>query len=140
MPSWRNWSRTLKHRGLAAKYRPSNLGELQRDVRDARSRRLKLRAVGSGHSWSQLGLPGSNAAILRTDKLDRLLDVDHAAMTVRRRGHQGGGAGAIDRIDGDARGQIEPHHFKIVSLRLPHEPGHADGQSPFFQLAGRFAS
>jgi L-gulonolactone oxidase len=78
---WTNWSGTVQYRGLDDVYRPQSLGELQHAVKDAVRRGLKIRAVGSGHSWSQLGLPPQNGALLLTDRLNRVLRTDAARGT-----------------------------------------------------------
>ena len=77
---WSNWSGTVRYSGIRKVYRPQTLGELQAAVRDAAGQGLKVRAVGSGHSWSQLGLPEGGALIL-TDRLNRFLRTDAAQGT-----------------------------------------------------------
>jgi L-gulonolactone oxidase len=55
------------------------LDELKAAIREAAQKGLKVRAVGSGHSWSQLGLDPRQGAIVLTDRLNRVLDIDKAA-------------------------------------------------------------
>ena len=83
MASWRNWSEETEYRGLEV-YRPKDLQELQEAVRDAAvTKGLQVRAVGAGHSWTHIGLPGQGAALIETDKLNRVLEFDDNDMTVR---------------------------------------------------------
>jgi len=78
---WTNWSGTVRHTGIRKVYRPQTLGELQAAVRDAAAQGLNVRAVGSGHSWSQLGLPAQSGALILTDRLNRVLRTDLAQGT-----------------------------------------------------------
>lgn len=87
MARWQNWSEETEHDGVRL-YRPRTLQELQGAVRDAAvDRGLQVRTVGSGHSWTSIGLrkgPGAadRAAIILTDELDGVLEVDRDEMTV----------------------------------------------------------
>lgn len=83
---WINWAGSVVHDSLTNIYTPSTKDELKGCIRDAAARGLKIRAVGSGHSWSQLGLDTDNSAIITTDRLNRILEIDRAAQTVRVEG------------------------------------------------------
>lgn len=71
MAKWENWAETVRHRDLAKVYEPHDVEELKANVREAAGNGWKLRAVGSGHAWSNLGLPdGEQGAVIVTDHLD----------------------------------------------------------------------
>jgi len=55
-------------------YRPATLAELQAIVRTAEADRTTVRAVGSGHSWSDVAL--TTGYLVRTDRLSQPLEVD----------------------------------------------------------------
>lgn len=80
---WRNWANSVRHENLEAIYRPTTLPELKANVKEASERGWKLRAVGSGHSWSNLGLPPSRGAIIQLDKLDQLIGVNGNVVEVQ---------------------------------------------------------
>ena len=74
MAKWQNWARTVKHTGLEKVYEPKNLNELKSAVKQAANRGWKLRAVGSGHAWSNLGVPSRcGGAVILTERLDKIL-------------------------------------------------------------------
>lgn len=74
MSKWQNWARTVKHTGLEKVYEPKNLSELKAAVKEAANKGWKLRAVGSGHAWSNLGVPSRcGGAVIQTEKLDKIL-------------------------------------------------------------------
>lgn len=74
MAKWENWAKTVKHTGLEKVYEPKNLNELKAAVKDAAAKGWKLRAVGSGHAWSNLGVPSRcGGAVIVTEKLDKIL-------------------------------------------------------------------
>ena len=83
MAEWKNWARTVRHSDLKKVFRPNNPRELKSNVKEATGKGWKLRAVGSGHAWSNLGVPGRcRGAVIRTDKLaeftplsDKLVEV-----------------------------------------------------------------
>ena len=77
--TWKNWAETIIYRRLEKNYHPDSLKELQDDIEDAGSRKLKVRAVGSGHSWRQLDLNETKGAIIRMDKLDKISEVEQAS-------------------------------------------------------------
>jgi FAD-linked oxidoreductase len=77
---WRNWAGD--QRCLPARIeRPGGRGELIEAVARASREGLTVRAVGSGHSFTDAACTGG--ALLRLDRLDRLLDVDRESGLVR---------------------------------------------------------
>ena len=95
MARWRNWARTVDQTGLEKIYNPGSRAKLQADVNDAAKRKLKLRVVGSGHAWSNLGVPRRcGGAVLKTDKLTKFLKTTsdsaevEAGITVRNLNNQ----------------------------------------------------
>ena len=76
---WRNWAGDQRCVPAAIE-RPASLDQLQAVVRRAGERGLRVRAVGSGHSFTEIAL--SDGVLVRLDRLDRILDVDHDAHTV----------------------------------------------------------
>jgi L-gulono-1,4-lactone dehydrogenase len=74
MAKWENWAKTVKHTGLEKVYKPKNLKELKSAVKEAAGKGWKLRAVGSGHAWSNLGVPSRcGGAVILTENLDKIL-------------------------------------------------------------------
>ncbi len=70
MAEWTNWAETVCHPDLAKVFEPKSLDELKDNVKEAVQKGWKLRAVGSGHAWSNLGLPpGKKGAVILTDQL-----------------------------------------------------------------------
>jgi FAD/FMN-containing dehydrogenase len=55
-------------------YRPATLAEVREIVRTAEADGATVRAVGSGHSWSDVAL--TTGYLVRTDRLSRPLEVD----------------------------------------------------------------
>jgi len=96
MAQWTNWSGETRHQDIKL-YAPATRQELIDAVNDARARDLKVRVVGSGHSWCNVGLrtdgegpdapvpnepdnhdegPFEGGAVILTHGLDRIVDVD----------------------------------------------------------------
>lgn len=71
---WRNHTGNQSVEPLRI-YRPGTLEELREIVRTARDDRTTVRAVGSGHAWSDVAL--TTGYLVRTDRLNRPLEVDH---------------------------------------------------------------
>ena len=71
---WRNHTGNQSVEPLRI-YRPGTLEELQEIVRTAERDRTTVRAVGSGHAWSDVAL--TTGYLVRTDRLDRPLELDH---------------------------------------------------------------
>ena len=57
MAEWSNWAETVEYEHLERKYKPETLEELKACVKEAVRNNWRLRAVGPGHSWSNLGVP-----------------------------------------------------------------------------------
>ncbi|MGH9319240.1 MAG: FAD-binding protein [Vicinamibacteria bacterium] len=79
---WQNWSNSVRHPDLEALYRPRDLQELKANVKEAAANGWKLRVVGSGHSWSNLGLPATGGAVMQLDRLDAVLGVEGQVVEV----------------------------------------------------------
>jgi L-gulono-1,4-lactone dehydrogenase len=77
---WTNWAGD-QHCVPAAIERPASLDELQTVVRAAAARGQRVRAAGSGHSFTEIAL--TDAVLVRLDRLDRVLDVDREGATVK---------------------------------------------------------
>ena len=71
---WRNHTGNQSVEPLRI-YRPGTLEEVQEIVRTAERDETTVRAVGSGHAWSDVAL--TTGYLVRTDRLNRPLDVDH---------------------------------------------------------------
>jgi len=77
---WRNWAGDQAC--LPARVeRPAGRGELVDVVARAADEGLTVRAVGSGHSFTDVACTGG--AMIRMDRLDRILDVDFEAGLVK---------------------------------------------------------
>jgi hypothetical protein len=70
---WRNHTGNQSVEPLRI-YRPATLAELREIVRTAEADRATVRAVGSGHSWSDVAL--TTGYLVRTDRLGDPLEVD----------------------------------------------------------------
>ncbi|GAA5176305.1 D-arabinono-1,4-lactone oxidase [Pseudonocardia eucalypti] len=82
-PEWRNWSghvRAWPVRVVA----PANVDEVAGAVKDAVRDGLRLKAAGSGHSFSEIAAP--DGLQLRLDRLARLVRVDTATGLVTAQG------------------------------------------------------
>ena len=77
---WTNWAGD-QHCSPAAIEQPATLEELQAVVRNAAETGQRVRAVGSGHSFTEIAL--TDGVLVRFDRLDRILDVDRDANTVK---------------------------------------------------------
>ncbi|MGH9462367.1 MAG: FAD-binding protein [Vicinamibacteria bacterium] len=80
---WENWASTVVHRNLKALYQPTTLDELKANVREAADNGWRLRVVGSGHAWSNLGLPEGNGAVMLMDRLNQVLGQDGNVVEVQ---------------------------------------------------------
>ena len=68
---WRNWAGDQRCTPQAI-FRPRTLDGLRYSVREASERGLTIRAVGSGHSFTDVAL--TDGAMIRLEALDRVLD------------------------------------------------------------------
>ena len=80
MPEWRNW--TGDQRCVPARIeRPRDRGDLIESVKRAADQGLMVRAVGSGHSFTDAACTGG--VLLEMDSLDRILEVQRDAGLVK---------------------------------------------------------
>ena len=70
---WRNWAGDQRCAPVAIE-RPLNREQLAEVVRGAGERDLRVRASGSGHSFTDIAL--TDGVMVRCDRLDRVLSVD----------------------------------------------------------------
>jgi L-gulono-1,4-lactone dehydrogenase len=77
---WRNWARDQSCRP-AQFARPRSIDELASAIVDARSRGWRVRAVGAGHSFSEIAC--TDGLHVSLDRLARVLDVDGDGGRVR---------------------------------------------------------
>jgi len=77
---WRNWARDQSCRP-AQVARPQSVDELASAIVDARSRGWQVRAVGAGHSFSEIAC--TDGLHVRLDGLARVIDVDRDSGLVR---------------------------------------------------------
>jgi L-gulono-1,4-lactone dehydrogenase len=77
---WRNWAGDQRC-APAAIETPGTREELGEVVRRASGRGLRVRASGSGHSFTDVAL--TDGVMVRLDRLDRILEVDREAGTVK---------------------------------------------------------
>ena len=74
-----NWARNQSCRPKALTY-PETIEELQKSVREAGERGLRIRVIGGGHSWSAAAM--SDDWLISLDRLSRFIDVNPGAGTV----------------------------------------------------------
>lgn len=79
----RNWSRVQFWIPKEVVY-PSSIEELKKIILSAKERKLKIRAIGSLHSFNDLCVTPNIQ--IHTDKLNKVLSIDHQKMTVRVEG------------------------------------------------------
>ena len=70
---WQNWAGNQAMRPAAVE-RPASVDEVVRVVKDAAAAGRRVKAIGSGHSFTGIGL--TDGVLLRLDRLDRLVHVD----------------------------------------------------------------
>ncbi|RMI44147.1 D-arabinono-1,4-lactone oxidase [Streptomyces triticirhizae] len=73
MTAWRNWAGTASARPARVE-RPASVEELAASVRRAAGEGLRVKAVGSGHSFT--GIAVTDGVLLRMDALDAPIRVD----------------------------------------------------------------
>ena len=66
----------------AAVHEPGSVDELQELVASAAHEGRPVRAAGSRHSFSRVADPGARGVLISTHGLDRIVSIDHDAMTV----------------------------------------------------------
>jgi len=71
MAEWKNWAETVKYENLERTFHPENLEELKASVKEAVRQNWRLRVVGSGHAWSNLGAPSyARGAVIDTTEMN----------------------------------------------------------------------
>jgi hypothetical protein len=80
MPVWRNHTGNQSST-VAEVRRPGTVDELAELVREAESRNLTVRAVGSGHAWSDVAL--TSGIVVDPSRMTGLLDLDDGTLTAR---------------------------------------------------------
>ena len=80
---WRNWAGNQTMTPAAVE-QPTSVDEVSRTVKTAGAAGRRVKAIGSGHSFTAIGV--TDGVLLRMDKLDRLLDVDTATSRVTVQG------------------------------------------------------
>ena len=86
---WRNWAGNQAMTPAAVAH-PASTEEVVRLVQDARRAGRRVKAIGSGHSFTAIGL--TDGVLVHLDRMDRVLDVDRqtcrvtvqAGLTLRR--------------------------------------------------------
>ncbi|GBP98695.1 FAD-binding protein [Streptomyces spongiicola] len=77
--AWRNWAGTVAARP-AREVAPASAGELAEAVRRAAEDGLRVKTVGTGHSFTAIA--ATDGVLVRPDLLTGIREVDRAAMTV----------------------------------------------------------
>jgi FAD-linked oxidoreductase len=77
---WSNWAGNQSSRPVGI-HRPADPAEVARIIGTAASAGSRVKAVGSGHSFT--GCAVTNGHLVRLDKMSGLLEVDRGAMEVR---------------------------------------------------------
>ncbi|MEW2265732.1 D-arabinono-1,4-lactone oxidase [Streptomyces sp. NPDC047853] len=77
--TWRNWGGNVLARP-AREVAPASVAELAEAVRRAAEDGLRVKAVGSGHSFTSIA--ATDGVLIRPDLLTGIRDIDRAAMTV----------------------------------------------------------
>lgn len=81
--SWHSWSgNSCKAKKI---FYPSNLQEVKNIIADARTNKIPLSFIGSGHSTNDL-VCVDGGYLVKTDKFDQILDIDKNNNTVRVEG------------------------------------------------------
>lgn len=70
---WRNWAGNQTMAPQAAEH-PESVDDVARVVRAAAARSQRVKAIGSGHSFTGIGL--TDGVLVHLDRLDRLVDAD----------------------------------------------------------------
>jgi L-gulonolactone oxidase len=82
MPTWTNWGRSVSAE-VAEIAQPRSIGELQQVVASAAARGVRLKPIGSGHSFTGVALTdGVQVRLDRFTGVDRV-DLDSGLVTVR---------------------------------------------------------
>lgn len=78
--SWTNWgqNQVCSPKDILC---PSNLEEIKNIIKQASQENINIRFIGSGHSWSDLVC--TNGYLINTDKLNKILSIDHKSCRVK---------------------------------------------------------
>ena len=79
---WRNWGRTAEARPVRAEF-PATAEAVERAVQAAARRKLRLKPVGSGHSFS--GIAVASDVLLDVSALSGIVAVDRVELHRRIR-------------------------------------------------------
>ena len=82
-PVWTNWAGNQAMSPVRV-VSPGTVDEVSRAVRAAERNRLRVKAIGSGHSFTGIGL--TDGVLVRMDRLDALIGVDHDTCRVTVQG------------------------------------------------------
>jgi L-gulono-1,4-lactone dehydrogenase len=105
---------------------PRNLGELQEVVRATESAQLTVRAVGSGHSWSDVAL--TDGVLVRPDGLRRPLELDPELLRAEVAEELEREDLALVCVESGMRIAELNAHLRSIGLALPNMGGF-DGQT-----------
>ncbi len=81
--SWKNWAQSHTCNPHCIFY-PETKEDLQAIIKDAKQNHYKVKAIGSGHTMNDM--PCTNGYLVRTDKLDKILEIDFEHNRVRVEG------------------------------------------------------
>jgi L-gulonolactone oxidase len=79
---WSNWAGDQRC-AAAAFERPGTVEELSAAIARAATRGSRVRAVGAGHSFSDVALADADGTLVSLQRMDRMLEVDRASGLVR---------------------------------------------------------
>ncbi|HEX6488786.1 MAG TPA: D-arabinono-1,4-lactone oxidase [Candidatus Dormibacteraeota bacterium] len=77
--SWQNWGRTYRANPVAIQF-PRSEEEIAAIVRDAVAKGQKVKAAGTGHSFTDIAC--TDGRLLKLDHYNRVLEIDREARTV----------------------------------------------------------
>lgn len=86
MADWNNWANTVNYEQLEKEYEPDSLQELKQAIIEAKNNGWKIRAVGSGHAWSNLGVPRHGGAVINMKNLNKPININKQAKLVEVEG------------------------------------------------------
>lgn len=71
--TWRNFAENQEAEPLRI-YEPENLKDIIEIIKDAEKLGVRVRAIGSGHSWSDVGV--TTGFLIKPDSLNRVISLD----------------------------------------------------------------
>jgi L-gulonolactone oxidase len=72
---WQNWARNQSMAPVSVEH-PASVDEVVQVVKEAAAKGLRVKAIGSGHSFTGIGL--TDGVLVQLDRLDRLVSADAA--------------------------------------------------------------